>query len=353
MRPEAALAVFFLIGSSAAAQWASQPSGTNAKLRGLCAVSEQVAWASGTGGTCLRTADGGRTWRALTVPDAGGLDFRDVHAFDADNAFLLSIGEGEKSRILRTADGGVTWSTAHVNRDPKGFLDAIAFFDRDHGLALGDPVGGRFMVLTTADGGKTWDAVPPGGIPEALPGEGAFAASGTCLLAGSDGRAWFATGGGRVARIFRSDDRGRTWTVHETPLAAGKPSSGVFSLSFRDGENGVAVGGDYKEPGRAADVVALTSDGGKTWTRPAGPLPGGYRSAVCHVPGTQGRTLVAVGPTGSDVSHDGGESWRPLETTGFNAVQFAGPTAGWAVGDDGLVARFTPSPSRSPQPSPP
>ncbi len=331
-------------GSVATAQWTTQASETKARLRGLCVVSNDVAWASGTGGTFLRTTDGGRTWRAGTVPGASALDFRDVQAIDDKTAYLLSIGSGDLSRIYKTADGGATWATVFVNKDPKGFLDAIAFRDKGHGLTLGDQVDGRFVILRTEDGGETWEPTPPEGMPPALPGEGAFAASGTCLVVGEGGHAWFGTGGAKAGRVFRSTDRGRTWTAHETPVMAGTPSSGVFSLAFHDADQGIAVGGDYKVPGRARNVVALTTDGGRTWRPPKGQGPGGYRSAVAYVPGTKGRTLAAVGPTGSDVSVDGGDDWRPLGTTGFHAVGFASPTAGWAVGEDGLVARFVEGP---------
>ncbi len=207
----------WLSAGSATAQWTVQASGTKARLRGLCVVDRDVVWASGTGGTFLRTRDGGKTWRTGTLPGASALDFRDVHAVDGKTAFVLSIGAGDQSRILKTTDGGTTWETAHVNRDPKGFLDALAFWDGENGLAFGDPVDGRFVILRTADGGKTWAPIAADGMPLALAGEGAFAASGTCLVAGEDGRAWFATGGARVSRVFRSTDRGQTWTAHERP----------------------------------------------------------------------------------------------------------------------------------------
>ncbi len=340
MKPVIALLAVCFLCSSASAQWITQASGTKARLRGLSVVSGEVAWASGTGGTFLRTTDGGKTWRAGTVPGASALDFRDVHAVNADTAYLLSIGGGDLSRIFKTIDGGTTWATLYVNQDPKGFLDAFAFWDADHGLALGDQIDGRFVILTTEDGGKTWGPIPPEGMPPALTGEGAFAASGTCLVVKGDDYAWFGTGGAKASRIFRSTDRGKTWTAHETPVMAGSMTSGIFSLAFDDADHGVAFGGDYKEPGRAGNLVALTSDGGRTWRLPKGEQPGEYRSAVAFVPGTQGRTLVAVGPTGSDVSVDGGENWRRLGTTGFHAVGLAGPSAGWAVGEDGLVAKF-------------
>ena len=329
-----------ILGPPASAQWTVQATGTKARLRGLCVVGDRIAWACGTGGALLRTTDGGRMWEAETVSGADSLDFRDVQAFNDKTAYLLSIGAGEQSRIYKTTDGGASWARSYVNQDPKGFFDALAFWDAGHGLVLGDPVNGRFAILTTDDGGATWNSIPPTGMPPAPAGEGAFAASGTCLTVQGDESAWFATGGVKVARVFRSTNRGRSWTAHETPVMAGTPSSGVFALAFRDAEHGIAVGGDFKEPQRAGDVVAITDDGGRTWRLPRGRRPGGYRSAVAYVPGTRGPTLVAVGPTGADVSEDGGENWRPSGTMGFHAVGFAGPTAGWAVGDDGLVVRF-------------
>jgi photosystem II stability/assembly factor-like uncharacterized protein len=334
-----ALLVISLSGGSAQAQWTAQVGGTKARLRGVCVVDSRVVWASGSQGSVLRTTDGGRTWQARLVPEGPDLDFRDIHAVDDRTAYALSIGDGEKSRIYKTTDGGSTWTLRHINRAPKGFLDAFAFWDADHGLALGDPVDGRFEVITTEDGGETWRRTSPEGMPPALPGEGAFAASGTCLVIAEDGHAWFGTGGARTSRVFRSTDRGRTWTAHETPVMAGAPSSGIFSLAFIDGNHGIAVGGDYKELDRASHVVALTSDGGRTWRSPKGPGPGGYRSAVAYLPAARGAILVAVGPMGSDWSRDGGESWTKLGEMGFHAVGFAGE-AGWTVGEDGRIARF-------------
>src|SRR5262245_32130334 len=111
------------------AQWIEQSSGTKARLRGISVVSDRIAWASGAQGTYLKTIDGGATWQAGSVPGAEALDFRDVEAFDAKNAYLLSIGEGEKSRIYKTGDGGQTWQLQFTNRNPKAFFDAMAFWD--------------------------------------------------------------------------------------------------------------------------------------------------------------------------------------------------------------------------------
>lgn len=323
------------------AQWKTQKSNTTARFRGISAVSRAVAWASGTGGTFARTTDGGATWQSGVVPESEALDFRDVHAVDANTAYLLSIGEGDKSRIYKTTDGGKTWVMQFINRDPKAFFDAIAFWDAQNGIAFSDPVNGRFIVIKTTDGGATWKAISPEKIPQALEGEGAFAASGTCLITEGKANVWFATGGAARARVFRSTDRGETWSVADTPIIAGKPAAGIFSIAFKDAKNGVIVGGDYQKEKERSDNAAVTKDGGQTWQLVKDARPAGYRSCVVFVPGTNPRMLIAAGPSGSDYSTDGGASWTNIDSTGYHAVSFAGAEdAGWAVGENGLIAKF-------------
>lgn len=343
MRSFVALLSLLLCAARAPAQWTLQESGTAASLRGVSAVSRDVAWASGTLGTCLRTVDGGTRWTLLKIPGAADLDFRDVHATDAQNAYLLACGAGEKSRIYKTHDGGQIWDLQFHNRDARGFLDALAFWDAEHGLVLGDPIEGRFLLLKTDDGGRNWTRLDAQSLPPALEGEGAFAASGTCLVVQGSSNVWFATGGARVARVFHSTDRGRTWTAHETPLRAGAASAGIFSLAFSSADQGVAVGGDFQRPEVAAGNVARSSDGGRTWHAIAGPRPAGYRSAVAFLPRQKNTILIATGPTGSDRSADGGEHWEPLSALGFHAISVSmNGDACWAVGDKGRIARLRP-----------
>lgn len=295
-----------------------------ASLRGLAAVNEKVAWASGTGGTVLLTTDGA-TWQRRPVPGAEALDFRDVEAFNARRAVVLAAGEGEKSRLYRTVDGGANWELLRTNADAKGFWDAIAFWDEQRGALMGDPVNGQFVIETTEDGGKTWQRRP---TPPALPGEGGFAASGTCLVVRGKREIWFATG---AARVFRSADGGQSWTVVETPLRQKEPSAGIFSLALGPGGSAVAVGGDYRKPEQATQIAAFTSDNGATWIPVTG--ASGYRSGAAYFSRT---TVVAVGTSGSDISTDGGKTWRSLNNENYNAVQ-----RGWAVGPKGRIARVT------------
>jgi photosystem II stability/assembly factor-like uncharacterized protein len=314
--------------------WQLTPTGTTAQFRGLSAVSRNVAWVSGSLGTVLRTTDAGRTWRDVSPPNVATLQFRDIEAFDANNALILSIGTGDAARVYRTSDGGAHWIQTFQNTDDNAFYDCMAFFDRRHGLALSDPVDGKFRVLSTSDGGGSWTVLPTDGMPPALDGEFAFAASGQCITtSGAD--AWIATGGGAQGRVLHSRDRGRTWTVSVTPLAS-SPSAGVFATAFRDPHNGVAVGGDFANPTGAVHALAFTRDGAHTWTEPA-TAPAGYRSGVTWFP-LLPTVLLAVGPTGSDVTLDSGRTWRQFDAGSFDTVDCTPDGACWASGEKGRVA---------------
>jgi len=264
-----------------------QISHTTESLRGVSAVSRNVAWAGGTHGTYLRTTDGGLTWTPAQVAGAEALDFRAVVAFSADEAFLMSAGPGEQSRIYHTSDSGNHWQLQFTNTNPKGFFDSMVFWDAKHGVVLGDPVPDdsgilKFELLLTEDG-QNWRGIPTAKLPAAIEGEGAFAASNTCLAivpGGLDANLWFATGG-KMARVFHSGDRGQSWEVVDTPMVHGPDSAGIFSIAFRDAMHGVIAGGDYKHPNDDGPNLAFTDDGGKTWTlSPLHPLA--YFSAVAY-----------------------------------------------------------------------
>jgi photosystem II stability/assembly factor-like uncharacterized protein len=268
------LRAFFILLAVAAALAQSTPqilfSRTKEDLRGVSAVSQKVAWASGTHGTYLRMVDG-HTWMPEQVPGAESLDFRGVVGFSAEEAFLMSSGPGEQSRIYHTADAGRHWELQFTNKNPKGFFDSMAFWDRTHGIVLGDSIPDesgklKFELLLTEDG-QTWHPIPPSLLPPAMEGEGAFAASNSCvaILTSVDPNIWFASGG-TIARVFHSSDRGHTWEAFDTPIVHGADSEGIFSIAFRDALHGVIAGGDYKHPEEDGPNLAFTNDGGKTWT---------------------------------------------------------------------------------------
>jgi photosystem II stability/assembly factor-like uncharacterized protein len=318
--------------------WDLKGSGTDARFRGLAAVSRETAWVAGTKGTVLRTSDGGGTWRNVSPPGAAELEFRDIEAFDGRRAVALAIGEGEASRVYRTTDAGATWTESFRNADPRAFYDCMTFFDRRHGLAMSDPVDGKYRILSTADGGRSWKVLPDDGMPAAQEGEASFAASGQCLVSSGSRDVWLATGGAARGRVLHSADRGRTWTATDAPIPAGDPVRGVFGLAFRDRTHGIAVGGDYRADQPSPKAAATTGDGGRTWTTADQPPPA-YRSGVAWLPGSR-RGALAVGPTGTDVTSDGGRSWRTVDLGSYDTVDCTRDRSCWASGEKGRIARW-------------
>ncbi len=342
MRAMRTLLLLMLVTIPAEAQWWKvQTSGLDTNLRGVSpaytldakGVPAPVVWASGSNGVILKSLDEGTTWKRLHVAGGDALDFRGIVAFKASTAYVMSSGEGEKSRIYKTTDGGETWNLQYTDKRKEFFLDSIACLSETHCLALSDPIDGKFLLLKTTDG-QHWNPLSSGNMPAALPSEGAFAASNTCVaLSGAD--IFFGTGG-PAARVFHSSDSGRTWSVVETPIAHGNASSGIFSIARADDKTIVAVGGDYLETKRASGVAAYSLDGGKTWQL-AAQQPGGYHSAVAHI--DDGR-WVTVGPNGEDISGDFGVHWKRTDSLNLNAMALLDIWTAWAVGPNGTIARF-------------
>src|SRR5580658_651177 len=321
--------------------WTVQTSGIDTNLRGV-SIAEfpdpdqapvPVVWASGSNGVILQSKDVGKTWRRLHVQDGETLDFRSIQARDAKTAYVMSSGDGEKSRIYKTTDGGAIWKLQYTDQRKEFFLDALVCDSDIECFAVGDPIDGKFVILQTKDG-QNWKQLPTDRMPAALPNEGALAASGTCLAVSNDHEIYFVTGG-PAARVFHSSDAGYSWTVNSTPIVSGTASSGIFSIAVHD-KAAVIVGGDYKDPGRPYRVAAYSQDAGKTWTRAARP-PGGFRSAVAWVDGV---TLAAIGPNGEDISEDGGIHWKHTDSLNLNALAVLDISHGWAVGPKGAIAQM-------------
>jgi photosystem II stability/assembly factor-like uncharacterized protein len=333
-----ALAGAALAQEVALSPWRAQTSPVTVELRGLAVVNGRVAWASGAKGTVLRTVDG-ETWKVVPVPGAEKLDFRDIEAWDENTAIAMSIGPGEASNVYKTTDGGVTWRRVFANAEPAGFWDAITFWDRKHGVLFGDPVRGRFQVFTTDDGGESWKPAPEAGMPPALENEGAFAASGSCLVSGPGKRLAFVTGGAAESRVFVSTDGAKTFLVSTSPVPAGAASKGLFSVAWLDEKTMLTVGGDYKQPTLEGVKAALSADGGAHWT--AVSAAPGFLSSVVRGPGKDA-VFVAVGLAGTGISGDGGKTWKAIDATPYNTAGFAsvGRPAGFSVGPKGVIARW-------------
>lgn len=302
-----------LLATSAQAAWKTVDLGTDVTLRAVAVVDAQRFHVSGAKGTHAVTDDGGRTWRNAAPPDGAALDFRGVAALDASTAILMSAGDGPagQARLYRTDDAGKTWALAFETRLPGSFLDAVSFRDARTGFVLGDPIDGRWFVLKTVDAGRTWTHLDG---PPVQPGEAAFAASNSALFLGPGRDVWIVSGGLAKGRVARSRDDGRTWTVADTPIAAGA-TSGLFGGLALDARRAVVVGGDYKDELRAGANLALT-DGRVVWTPPNAGTP----RLLEGVGRLDARTLVAVGPRGTSVSADDGKTWRQVDDHAFHAI---------------------------------
>ena len=322
--------------------WVMEQSGTTAGLRGIHAVSAEVAWASGTGGTILRTVDGGTTWtRCAVPPGAEKLDFRGIWAWDAQTAIAMSSGPGDASRLYKTVDGCASWKLVVTNPDKDGFWDAINCADQADCVILGDPVEGRFVIFESDEEqakAVTWLRSPDGNDLKSTPGEGAFAASNSALMINwVDGPLLFGTGGPKGARIVRDACEGACGDHLKLagialPFFPEGAASGIFSIDYRDWRRIVAVGGDYTKPSDSTGTAAWSADGGKTWHAAAKP-PHGYRSAVAW--DGEAKAWIAAGTNGSDISYDDGKTWVPLDNGNWNALSLP-----WVVGPDGRVGKL-------------
>ena len=316
-----------------------QESGTGALLQAVSPVDDRVVWVSGHQATWALTVDGGDTWAASVMTGEESLQFRDVEAFDASTAYLMTAGTGAQSRIYRTDDGGATWVLQYQAEHPDAFFDCMAFWDRDHGLLFGDETDGVLFILRTENGGATWTRVTAEALPPAQDGEGGFAASGTCIVTGPNGAAWISAGNAERSRVLMTADWGATWTATDVPVVGGG-GSGLATIQMADDGRGIALGGSIGNDTIWTDNVVVTWDSGASWTLAGRPVMSGpvYGSALI-VDGEQS-AVVAVGPKGMNWSADLGATWQPADTLTYWAVAFAGTGAGWAVGPQGRIVRL-------------
>ncbi len=301
-------------------------------LRGLYQVDDNIAWASGTKCSVIKTING-KDWTDVSVKDTANLDFRDIHAFNENEAVVLSAGNGVA--IFHTGDGGSSWKLVYSDTNASVFFDGMDFNEQGIGFAFGDPINGKMQLLKSDDFGKSWITITPENQPELLENEAGFAASGTGIIV-SDKAIKIATGGGAKSRILVSEIENLDWKYYDTPIASGD-GTGIFSMSFMDELNGVIVGGNYIDSTNATSNCAITKDGGQTWTLISNKNPRGYRS--CVAANQSGSELITSGRTGVEYSLDNGKSWLALSDQGYYSVTIH-ESAGWAVGRYGKMAKI-------------
>jgi photosystem II stability/assembly factor-like uncharacterized protein len=292
-------------------------------VRGLYSVSEAITWSSGTNGV-IKVTTNNNDWVSYIDTNWNQLDFRDIHAFSDKEAIIMSSGDG--CEIYKTTDMNKSWQLVYENKTPGIFFDGMDFWDDKNGIAFSDPINNQLFIITTKDGGANWQELKALQLPNTLVGEASFAASGTSIVCVGDSTVFIGTGGGSIARVFKSTKKGSTWEVINTKMKAGE-ASGIYSMTFIDELNGVAVGGNYLDSTNIIGNCVITKDSGKTWNRPKTP-PFGYRSCVAA---NSTGILICCGRTGVDVSYDKGNTWKHISDEGYYSCVL-NESSGWLFG---------------------
>ncbi|PUV21150.1 WD40/YVTN/BNR-like repeat-containing protein [Sphingobacterium athyrii] len=306
----------------------------NSSYRGLSVVDDQTLWVSGNNGTVGLSTDAGKNWQWINPIGYEKIDFRDIEAFDENEALIISAGS--PALILRTTDAGRSWKEVFKDTRPEIFYDGFAFTPKGVGIAFGDAINGKMPLLKTTDFGQTWQDISSNLSYTIFEGEAGFAASGTSIFSLPTGNFWIATGG-TVSNIYTSSDQGDTWQRYSCPITQGQNSSGPFSIAFHSPKKGIVVGGDYRNDKNTEKACFLSHDGGKTWHPSRQPLSG-FKSAVIYL---SSKKLICTGTSGTDLSDDQGKTWHTISRESYNAVQKAKKgKAVFLVGDKGKIARL-------------
>jgi hypothetical protein len=356
-----------------------QSAHTSADLRAIHAIGNGIAWASGTNGTVLRTADDGDHWENCAMPPgADAFDFRGIQAFDANTAIVMSVGKGDLSRLYKTTDACRSWRVVFTNPSNDGFFDAISFSKPSQtghaeasGVLIGHPVGGAFAIFLSTNDGENWRPWGRSGFgwkgecgerrPKDSKDEALFS-SGESILYFFSSAFLFVTGGRSGARLVYSDlhdfDGPPCWITLSSvglPLARASSSAGAFALAAKNNNTYfplrlMVVGGDFTKPNEASGNAAFLSskDGAHlpltsyfNVTTPVTP-PHGFRFAVAYDAPTN--TWITVGPNGTDISADDGRTWRSLTPAPIDAPDadknWGALSLPFAVGPKGRIGKL-------------
>lgn len=296
-------------------------------IRTIVAIDTNSVMFAGSNGKYGYHTEGKSTIvKVATYQDTLNPNFRSA-ATNGKDFFMLSIAN--PALLYKTSINDL--EIKYTETDEKVFYDSMKFFDDKHGIAMGDPTDDCLSIILTNDGGETWSKISCEKLPTVAKGEAAFAASNTNIKI-IENTVWIVTGG-KKARVFKSEDKGNTWKVYDTPIIQGEGPQGIYSVDFVDEQHGIIIGGNYSEPEANTKNKAITSDGGITWSLVADGQNPTYKSCIQYVPDTNGKEVFAVGKTGISFSNDGGKTWREVSKDAYYTIQFVDRNTAWLSGN--------------------
>lgn len=271
--------------------WEVLDSSFDIDLEGVDYVEEGVIVAVGYSGTIIRTTDGGVTWTNVEHA-AGNLILFDV---DIDGASGGGLITGMGHLIMWTDDAGITWEVVgnpgHMNNYYGCFMNDDGF-----GIVVGKNAAMEPLISYTDDGNGSWN------YPAMCP-----LINNSCTSATAYDAYFFNSDDGYIAGTtflgtgfitIESDWSSTQWEAIELP-------STLKTIDFANDSYGVTAGYDYiKQEG----YMAETNDGGVTWDEAvmvSGQSTGGYQD------------IVAFENTGYAVTSDG-EIFKRINTTSLN-----------------------------------
>ena len=326
--------------------------GRKTSIRGLCVVTNDIVWVSGSGGSVGKSINGGKTWSWMTVPGYEKTDFRDIEAFDENTAIIMGITQ--PAVVLKTKDGGNTWKKVYEDTANEAFFDAMDFTIKDKdtaGILIGDPVDGLFYHVFSSNAGDNWMPRNTQNKPSLQflkDGEAFFASSGTNI-------AWLPinekdfTESSAIAFLVSGGTTSKMYPIPLNPnksyplnLLQGKQSTGANSIAVHaKSRKGMIVGGDFSNDSIVSGNATMFSFDKKNSTvkfyQPINP-PHGYRSCVIFIDEKQ---LITCGTSGVDISKDSGMNWTLLSKESFHVVQKAKKgTAVFLAGGRGRIGKL-------------
>lgn len=270
---------------------------------------------------------------AEIVSDTLVYEYRSL-ATNGKDFFALSIGN--PARLYKFSKNLADKTLVYQENHEKAFYDSMQFWNEMEGIAIGDPTADCLSIIITHDGGNTWTKMNCDALPKVQEGEAAFAASNTNIVLKGN-KVWIVSGG-KKARVFHSNDKGKSWQVYETPIVQGETMTGIFTADFYDENNGFIAGGNYEKPTQNFQNKAVTTDGGKTWNLIGENTGFGYASCVQFVPKSNGKGIVSVGASGLQYSADGGHTWKQFSTDPtLYTIRFLDKDTAFAAGKDKII----------------